>query len=80
MSGRRFEAIPELVPFGRNIKELRKLAKLSQEEMAHLAEMDRGYLSGIENGKRNPSTTQLLKIAKALNIPPKTLLDFTAAT
>lgn len=76
MSGRRFEAIPELIPFGIHVRGLRKAANLSQEEAAYRAEMDRGYLSGIENGKRNPSTTQLLKLACGLNVRAKDLLDF----
>jgi len=30
--------------------------------------MDRTYLSGIERGERNPSLTNILKIAKALGV------------
>ncbi len=76
MSGRRNVPIPELIPFGAHVRKLRKEANLNQEEAAHLSEIDRGYLSGIENGKRNPSTTQLFKLAKGLGVTPRDLLDF----
>ena len=41
--------------------------------------MDRGYLSGIENGRRNPSVVQLLKLAKGLGMTPKELFDYPEA-
>lgn len=59
---------------------LRKAAKLNQEDAAHQMGLDRGYLSGIENGKRNPSVIQLLKIAQGLGVTPQQLLDYPEAT
>ena len=41
---------------------------ISQEDFARKAGINRQYMSGIENGKRNVSVTILEKIAKALNI------------
>ncbi|GAA6153901.1 helix-turn-helix domain-containing protein [Pseudoteredinibacter isoporae] len=76
MSGRRPNTTPELEPFGLHIRALRKAANLSQEEVAHRAEMDRGYLSGIENGKRNPTLTQLLKLAKGLEVNLVDLINY----
>lgn len=76
MGGRRYDQIPELVPFGKHIAKLRKDADLSQEHVAFEAGLDRGYLSGIENGKRNPSVLQLLKLAKGLGVTPKDLFDY----
>lgn len=58
---------------------LRKAAKLNQEDAAHEMGLDRGYLSGIENGKRNPSAVQLLKMAKGLGVKPKDLFDYPEA-
>ncbi|MDY7024979.1 MAG: helix-turn-helix transcriptional regulator [Pseudomonadota bacterium] len=57
-----------------------KAAGLNQEDAAHnMDALDRGYLSGIENGKRNPSTSQLFKIAKGLGVRPKDLFNYAEA-
>jgi transcriptional regulator with XRE-family HTH domain len=70
--------IQELIPFGKNIVRLRKESTppLSQEDLAGLCELDRTYISGIENGKRNIPLTTLFKLAKAFNLKPKELLDY----
>jgi transcriptional regulator with XRE-family HTH domain len=54
--------------YGRALRELRLERGLSQEGLAHEAELDRTYVSGIERGERNPSLANLLKIAAALEI------------
>lgn len=46
----------------------RPLVEARQERLAPLAGLDRTYVSGIERGERNPSLTNLLKIAAALNV------------
>lgn len=40
--------------------------RLSQEDLAERAKLDRTYVSGIERGKRNPSLRILQRIAGAL--------------
>lgn len=59
----------------RNIKAARKLLGLSQEELAHRAEIDRTYVSGIERQVRNPTITVVAKFAKALGTTTADLLD-----
>lgn len=59
---------------GANIRKLRVRKKLSQEQLAHDAEIDLTYLGGIERGKRNPSLMVLVRIADQLNVPPSKLL------
>lgn len=61
--------------FGKQVRERRLSLGLSQEKLANLADVDRTYLPDIENGKRNVSLVVAEKIAKALNIPLKELLD-----
>ena len=61
--------------FGKRVRERRLSWGLSQEKLANLADVDRTYLPDIENGKRNVSLVVAEKIAKALNIPLKELLD-----
>ena len=53
---------------GLRIKELRTSLGLSQEKLALKAEMDRTYLAGIEQGKRNPSIKSLEKVIDALEV------------
>jgi transcriptional regulator with XRE-family HTH domain len=53
---------------GERIKYYRKSKNLSQEKLANIAEIERGYMSGIENGKRNVSIIILEKIITALEI------------
>lgn len=48
----------------------RNSKRLTQEEVASQAFIDRGYYSQIETGKRNPSHTVSHNIAKVLNIDP----------
>lgn len=52
---------------GLNVQRLRRLRGLSQEELAHRAEIHQTYLSGVENGRRNPSILVLDRIAQALD-------------
>ncbi|OYW45916.1 MAG: transcriptional regulator [Sphingomonadales bacterium 32-68-7] len=58
---------------GQNVRRLRVERKLTQEQLAHDAEIDLTYLGGIERGRRNPSLSVLGRIAKALNVHPSAL-------
>lgn len=65
---------------GKNIKFLRKNKHYTQEKLAELSELHEKDLSQIELGNRNISLNILLRIAKALRVPPASLLskDFSA--
>lgn len=52
---------------GNRIKEIRSEKGISQEKLALKAELDRTYVAGVENGKRNPSIKSLEKIINALD-------------
>lgn len=52
----------------RNIQRIRRDKGLSQEEVAHRADIHQTYLSGVETGKRNPSILVVERIAKALGV------------
>lgn len=58
----------DLVALGKRIRSLRKSKNLSQEALAHDAEVDSSYISRIERGENNPTYLILCAIAKALNI------------
>ena len=56
---------------GSRIKELRRALELSQEKLALKAEVDRTYLAGVEQGKRNPSIKSLANFLKICNVDYK---------
>jgi len=59
---------------GRNVRRLRKQRGLSQEDLAHEADMKRSYVSDLERGARNPSVRALGRLAAALAVKPHELL------
>lgn len=65
---------PELVEFGKNVRALRTVRRLSQEKLGDLAEIDRTYVGGVERGERNPSLINIVRIARALQVEPSDLL------
>lgn len=69
-----------LVPFGENLRLLRKKTGLNQEQLATQAGLDRTYVSGVERGERNISLRNICRIADALKVDPKVLLDFEVST
>ncbi|MBE7686989.1 helix-turn-helix transcriptional regulator [Tenacibaculum finnmarkense] len=60
--------------FGEKIKEERIKKNLSQERLALLADIDRTYISDIENGRRKVSLEIGYKLSKALSISLSNLL------
>lgn len=54
---------------GARLKELRKQAGLTQEQLAEVVELDARHLSRLEVGKHFPSLDSLERIAVALNVP-----------
>lgn len=60
---------------GANVRRHRKLKGMSQEELALEAGMERSYVSDMERGTRNPTVRALGRLAEALGVEPKTLLE-----
>ena len=60
---------------GRNVKRLRLAAGISQAELADRMGVDRGYVSGLELGQRNPTVVTLWHISKALGVRLKAFFD-----
>jgi transcriptional regulator with XRE-family HTH domain len=56
------------------VKQGRKAAGMSQEELAFEAGLDRTYISQVERQKRNMTIVVLARIAKALGTTPDRLL------
>jgi transcriptional regulator with XRE-family HTH domain len=53
---------------GVNVRRLRRAAGLTQAVLAIRMDVDRGYVSGLERGKHNPTALTLWHIALALNV------------
>ena len=62
------------VAFGHVLRKLRLQKDLSQEELALRAGLDRAYPSLLESGRRQPTLTVLIALAKALDITAEALL------
>lgn len=60
---------------GANVRYHRKRLGLSQEQLALDAGMERSYVSDLERGTRNPSVRALGRLAEALSIDAKALLE-----
>ena len=56
------------VKIGQRIKHLRKELEISQEALAYQAEVDRTYVTDVENGRRNVSVEILERLIKALSV------------
>jgi transcriptional regulator with XRE-family HTH domain len=61
---------------GYRIKSLRGSNKMTQEELAELANLHNTYIGAIERGERNPSLKSIEQIASALNVPISDLFKF----
>ena len=59
---------------GKNMKRIRVKKKMSQGDIARALDVDRGYISNIENGKKNPTLATIQKLAEALGVSADELL------
>ncbi len=61
---------------GEFIRSQRRIADLSQRELARLADLSDAYLSQLERGLHEPSVRVLNGLAQALNVPSDKLLGY----
>ncbi|KQR17262.1 helix-turn-helix domain-containing protein [Cellulomonas sp. Leaf334] len=66
--------------FGARLRALRAKAELSQEELAHAADLDRTYVNAVENGRRNLSLHAMWQFADALSVTPEAFFRVDLAT
>lgn len=62
--------------FGLNVVFYRKRKKLTQLQLAELADIDRSHISAIELGKVGVSFDLIFKLSDVLEVTPKDLFDF----
>lgn len=54
--------------FGEELRKAREQAKMTQEELAFAASVDRTYVSQLENNKKSPTLDMLFRLCDALGI------------
>ncbi len=54
--------------FGDNMKKIRLEKEMSQGDICRTLDLDRSYISNVENGKQNLTISTMEKIAKALDV------------
>jgi transcriptional regulator with XRE-family HTH domain len=59
---------------GRRIRDARVYADLTQEELAHRAQIDRSTVQRMEGGQNDAKFSHLVRVARALNVPTRDLL------
>lgn len=64
-----------LIIFGERVREIRKEKGLSQEELAYKADLHRTYIGMIERAEKNITLINIEKIANALEVNIKELLE-----
>ena len=71
---------PGIKALGDFIKSQRRLAELSQRELARLADLSDAYLSQLERGLHEPSVRVVTGLAHALDVPTERLLKYLGHT
>lgn len=61
--------------FARNLRRLRQSQNLSQEELAHRANISANYISLLENADYAATLDMVERLAEALSVSPGLLLD-----
>jgi transcriptional regulator with XRE-family HTH domain len=59
---------------GRNVRRVRLKKGLTQEQFAEKSGFSQQYLSGLEQGRRNPTVVTVYELAKALGVDHMELL------
>lgn len=64
-----------LKQFGEQVRQLRKQKDISQEELAHRADLHRTYIGMIERAEKNITLLNIEKIANGLEISVRDLFN-----
>jgi transcriptional regulator with XRE-family HTH domain len=59
---------------GRNVGRIRREKGLTQEQLAEVSGFSQQYISGLEQGRRNPTIVTLFELATALGVSHLDLL------
>ena len=66
--------IPKPTYFGRNLRHLRQVKKLSQSVLAHEVGLNRNKIASYESNVVEPNASNFLKICQYLEVNPRSML------
>lgn len=64
----------EAKKLGKNLKKIRTQKSITQSEIAKRLNVDRSFVSNLENGKTNPTLSTITKLAQVLKVSVNELL------
>lgn len=64
--------------FGKALREVRRKRGLSQLKVSTASDLDRAYVSELENGLKNPSLDTIFRLAEAIGVAVADLIRKTA--
>lgn len=59
---------PDLLALGRAVRAIRDEKKISQVQLAEATGLAQAWISQIERGRRNPSWSNVLRLAEGLDV------------
>lgn len=68
------------ITFGKVLRQLRKKAGLTQEQLGFEAGLERNYISMLELGQRHPSLATIFKLSPPLNVTPSHIVALMETT
>lgn len=68
------------ITFGKVLRQLRKNAGLTQEQLGFEAGLERNYISMLELGQRHPSLATIFKLSAPLNVTPSYIVALMETT
>ena len=68
--------IKDIKAFGKNVRRVRKLKGITQEDLSFMTGIELRQLGRIERGEINTGISSVFEIAKALDIAPVELWKF----
>lgn len=66
---------PDQERFGRNVRDARLRAGLTQEQVGERSGVHMTEVSRIERAARDPKVSTVIRLARAVEVPPAALLE-----
>lgn len=61
--------------FGETVRRFREVEGISQEQLAERCGLHRTYVGSVERGERNVSLLNIVRLSRALDETPSTLME-----